>query len=609
MKRKIAEIKPISTNNTTDLGFSSINPQQSGWDETINENNSLIKNDINMSKVDQKVDFESCDIDTLMDDIESKKNTKMVVRFNSAGIIDYASTKVLGIINLAKEDFIGKNINDFNSTLMIHNGTWYEDLKHDFHAQSLTETFIGNEKRWLLWDFEAIINSVASIDAVVATGHEITDFINQRTNSIQNKHKDYLTGLWNRQGLHEQLNLMENKIDQAVAFFIDCWSFSKIIDYYGHHVSDEVILLLGNELQKLNREVSLISRYSESQFVIVCINEFAHPNRIEKMLESLEKNLVSMYTIRDMNFQIDKRIGYSLYPNDTNDLSKLISFSSLAMKESIKLDQISVKRYQKYMSEILEQNVLYAQKLQNAINNNYIEVYFQKIINVVTNEVHSFEELARWNDPELGNVSPKTMFTIAKEANIIDKLEKYLVEKAIIAIKQVNQIWEYRHAKLALNITPASLLDPHFLAYLDGIVEEHDMTSDAISIEISESTFVNSIDLCVERINDFKQHGYSISIDDFGREYSSLAILEDVAFDIIKIDAVFINKIKQPKNQEIVKMIYKIAKFANQLIVAEGVETVYQRDILKRLGCIIQQGYFFNRPEKISAILDRAYDL
>lgn len=606
MKRKPNEPEVLNPFDTRDQGFS---PTDSQIDSKIKDYNVMAINGLLTNVADREVNFDNCDVDTLMDDIEAKKNSKMVIRFNSVGVVEYVSDKVLSIIKSSREDFIGKNISDFNDTLLIINSTWFEDLKHDFHAQSLAESFIGNEKRWLLWDFEAIINSVASIDAVVATGHEITEFINKRTNYVHNKHRDYLTGLWNRQGLHEQLKLMENKINQAVSFFIDCWSFSKIIDYYGYHVSDEVILLLGNELQKFNKDVSIISRYSESQFVIVCINEYANPNRIERMLESLEKNLVSVYAIRDMNFQIDKRIGYSVFPGDTSDLNKLISYSSLAMKESIKLDQISVKRYQKYMSESLEQNVLFAQKLQNAIDKSIIEVYFQKIVNVVTNDVHSFEELARWNDPEFGYISPKTMFSIAKEANIIDKLERYLVEKAFLAFKQVNQVWEYRHAKLALNITPSSLLDPRFLIFLDGMVEEHGLRAEAISIEISESTFVNSIDLCIGRINDFKQHGYGISIDDFGREYSSLAILEDVAFDIIKIDAVFVNKIKQPKNQEIVKMICRIAKIANQLIVTEGVETFDQSDILKKLGCILQQGYFFNRPEKISTILEQAYDL
>lgn len=533
-----------------------------------------------------------------------KSNDKMILCFGVNGQIESVSEKTLSLLKLDNSDLIGKNIFAFSESLGIRNNGLIEEVRQNFHSQSLTELIINEERKWLLWEFEAQLNTDATIGSITATGHEINDFVNSHSNFVQEKNRDYLTGLLNRQGLHEVLALQEGKIDKAASFFIDCWNFSKIVDYYGHHVSDEAILLMANELEKNAGENWLICRYSESQFVLVLQDGESSEESILRMVSNLEKNLISNYNIHEYTFQIDKRIGYAVYPEDTKELSKLVSCSSLAMKESIKLDQISVKRYQKYMSDTLEQNVRLAKKLHEAIETNQVEIYFQKIVDAKSGEVFAFEELARWTDRELGVISPKTMFSIAKEANMIDKLERYLVEKSLGAIQKVSKVFKYRNASLTLNITPASLLDPHFLEFLDNKSNEFGIKPSEICIEVSESTFVNSIDICIKHINDFKNHGYGIAIDDFGREYSSLAILESVSFDIIKIDALFIEKINQAKNQEIIKMIYKIAGMANSKIIAEGVETKNQSEILKQLGCVFQQGYFFNRPDRISTFLE-----
>lgn len=534
---------------------------------------------------------------------ENEDDDRLLFRFDFRGFIDYVSPKTLRILRVSETEVIGKNLIELSKSFGIRDLGFFDDLWKTFHAQHLTEIYIEKSKKWILWNFEAQLGADATIESVVGTGREITDFVQKGNSVVQDKSRDFLTGLLNRQGLYEQLFRLEGQASRAVSYFIDCWSLSKITDYYGYHVSDEVILLMAKEFKRMSQPDWVVSRYSETQFVIVCFNQSASQSRIEKMLEELEMNLTSLYTIREMSFQIDKRIGYALYPQDCLDLSKLVSCSSLAMKESVKLDQVTVKRYQRYMSETLEQNVLYAGKLRDALDRGEVEVFFQKIIDVENDRVVYFEELARWNDRQLGYISPKTMFAIAKEANLLDRLERYLTEKALDSIREVTLHPEFADARLSLNITPASLLDPRFLAFLDGMVQKKQVNPGSVCIEICESTFVNSQDLCIERIAEFRQHGYSIAIDDFGREYSSLAILENVPFDIIKIDAVFVGKIAEEKNQEIVKMICRLGQIAKQSVIAEGVETLQQKNALRQLGCFLQQGYFFNRPQRISSLL------
>jgi len=284
---------------------------------------------------------------------------------------------------------------------------------------------------------------------------------------------------------------------------------------------------------------------------------------------------------------------------NTRDLSKLVSMSSLAMKESKQENQFTIARYQRHMGDTLKQNIITASKLKGALERREIEVHFQKTIDTRTKSFGYLEELARWVDPELGYVSPLVLFSVAKEFNLLDQLEKYLIEEAIKNFIGIRNNPDYINTKLAINLAPSSFMDLTFLTFLNQVVDKCHLKHSDICVEVSESTFVNTLADCVFRINEYRKNGYIIALDDFGKDYSSLAILESVAFDIIKIDKLFIDKIFEKKNQEIVKMIQKIAELSNKEIIAEGVETNNQSTKLIELGCFIQQGYFFHRPEKM----------
>nr|HPJ23576.1 EAL domain-containing protein [Bacillota bacterium] len=204
-----------------------------------------------------------------------------------------------------------------------------------------------------------------------------------------------------------------------------------------------------------------------------------------------------------------------------------------------------------------------------------------------------------WNDQEMGYIPPDVFFQVAKETNQLHRLDSYMVKKSLDSFAKLREKKEYQKAKLTINITPTTLLDKNFFDYFNELVDSHSMSHDDIFIEISETTFINNHNICLERINQFKEKGYLIALDDFGTEYSSLSILEIVDFDIIKIDAHFVQNIDKFNNKEIIKMIRTITSRISKEIVAEGVETKAQSEALVELGCQIQQGYFLHRPENL----------
>ena len=269
------------------------------------------------------------------------------------------------------------------------------------------------------------------------------------------------------------------------------------------------------------------------------------------------------------------------------------------MKEALMTHSTEIIRYSDDMHDKLEYNVIIGNKLRHALDNDLIQVYFQKAINCNDNEVYFLEELSRWQDKDYGFISPEEFFRIAYETKLLGRLDRYMVRKAVAAFKEVKEKYKINNSKLTVNIAPTTLLDQTFGHYLDKVVESNKIDKKQVVIEISEGTFVHNLDLCIERIKDYKNKGYLIALDDFGKEYSSLAILDKVDFDIIKIDALFTQNITEMKNQEIVKMIRRITKITKKEIVAEGVETALQSEILKTLGCAIQQGYYLHKPENL----------
>lgn len=521
---------------------------------------------------------------------KNRQAIEFIMNIDKEGLIYFASNAVLELFSKKAEEVIGKHIIAMNESVGLYDNSWFYEIFNDRFAKNVFEL----NNRWFVCKYEVKLDPDKAVEGIVVIGKEIKEDNKYKNHLLYSKYYDNLTKILNKKGLNERISNLKN-IKKAVSFYIDIWGFTKISNYYGNKVSEEIIKAVAKELKEFIDEQCLIARVSNDRFVVLCLNGKACSSVIKNQLDRFREILVSTFTVNDIEITVDKRIGYAVYPDDTNQLNKLVSLSNLAMSESFKNGKIDIIKYDKCMSSKLETNIVLASKLKNAIRDHLIEVHFQKVVDANDNSVVQLEQLARWTDKDLGYISPPVFFQVAKESNLLDCLERYLIDKAFCAFEKFNK--QYEGAKLAINITPCSLLDPKFVGFLNETAWRYNIEQKNICIEISESTFVNSVDLCIERINQYKGHNYKIALDDFGKEYSSLSILDRVAFDIIKIDAAFVNKISHFKNREIIKMIRRIAKISNKEIIAEGVETILQKETLQKLGCFLQQGFLFHKPE------------
>ncbi|MBN2696454.1 MAG: bifunctional diguanylate cyclase/phosphodiesterase [Bacilli bacterium] len=580
-------LEKLNQNLAPASGYSIINRSELGFTYVLAcENTDLINRGITYK--DQKANASNR--------IPSSKKlvNEMFFNFDRRGLVRFVTEETAARYGKSFSDFYGRSISDFKDIFGLDEKSLLDALKLTNSMQCTNEYGGNGSSMWVHWNFEALTDNEDEIEIIIASGHEITDVINScnRNNLI-----DQQTGLLNQQGLYGHMALIKEDAP-AVAFFIDLWKFSRVNDYYGYNIGDRIITVIADELRYFENAKCSIARFSGDKYVVLCRNVTAA--ELEKNIEILIESANNTYEIEGNEIQVDKRIGYALYPQDADNLDQLISRASLAMQHSTPDNQFTLVRYTRDMGDKLRQNILIASKLRFALAEKIVDIHFQKAVDIKDTCTLYLEELVRWSDNELGYISPLKLFEVAKESNLLETLEKYLVKLAFEKYGMIKKQDNGCITKLAINLAPQSLMDPEFIEYVDACRLETGLDSNDVCIEISESTFVNSLEDCIKRIDEYKARGYLIALDDFGKDYSSLAILERVAFDIIKIDKLFIDKIDDNKNQEIIKMILKIATMANKEIIAEGVETALQSEVLLELGCHIQQGFYLHKPEKMA---------
>ncbi len=529
--------------------------------------------------------------------LQDRANELMYV-LDKDGNFLYANDKTLLEFHCNLKDILGESIFYIYKKLGSVDFSWFETLKNQKQSNSLVKISLDGIERLFFINYKSTFDAKGNLETIVANGNDISFLSDPDKIKEFYSDKDPLTGLTNQYGLFEYIKNL-NDVDVAAIFMIQALHFSEIINYYGHIVGDKLINAIVDDLKKIVSEKCLIVRYTESKFLILCTGS-QNIFELDKYLDRFKQFTTSSYEIGDLSLQIDKKIGYAIYPEDSNSIDELVSLASIALKESIVQSSYTITRFNEEMKDNLKYNVEIANRLRKAIDNNLIQVYFQKVIDCNTDKVFVIEELSRWNDEKFGYIPPVDFFRVAKDTNQLNRLDRYMVSKSIVAFEKLHLTKEFSEAKLTINISPYTLLDINFFEYFDNLVSKSNIKPNDVYIEISETTFVNNIDICLARINQYKEKGYLIALDDFGVEYSSLSILESVNFDMIKIDAHFVRNIDKFSNQEIIKMIRTITEKNSKEIVAEGVETEEQSQVLRNLGCQMQQGYYHHKPENLS---------
>ena len=410
---------------------------------------------------------------------------------------------------------------------------------------------------------------------------------------------DQLTGLRNRRALLDQLDsLVKNKKKQKAEFallFLDIDRFKYLNDTLGHLVGDQILKQVAHRLIDIQKENCTVYRQGGDEFIIV-LEKTGRKSAGEFAQKVLCRFNESFY-FNSQEYYITPSIGISLFPNDGKDAETLIKNADEALyivKEKGKA------HYQFYRSDMQSTgvNILALEAhLRKAIERDELELYYQPQINLLTNEISSFEALLRWNNSEFGFISPAEFIPLAEDTGLIIPIGNWVIERACRQIKD----WTEKTGKpirIAINISPKQFMQLDLVRVIKSSLEKYNIDPSLLEIEITEGAMQDTKET-IPILKRLKDLGIKISVDDFGTGYSSLSYLKQFPIDVLKIDQSFIRDIKyNGKDAAIITTIIHLGNSLGMEVIAEGVEEQSQVDFLTNADCEKAQGFFFARPLK-----------
>lgn len=519
----------------------------------------------------------------------------LITKCKPDGTIVFMSTSYRDYYDNKLDPLEGRSIFELNEMMGNTDHTWFDDVLTKKESSHQSHMMSRGEERFITWKNDCMIDRDGHIEYIISIGNDITDLVKlNKKLEDQNRH-DAVTGLYGQYGLYEVLK--ERTVKRSIVYSMQIHNLDIIRNYYGYSFGDVILKQIGEKITFFLEKKDIIARFDGDQFVVVIINPKAeHEQQLKLMMDD---QLYEDYEITDAKFTFKKTIGCARFPEDATTIEQAISHAILANRHASNQAINRVTCYQEQMIEDLKNNIHMAYKLQLAIKNQSIDVHFQKIVHAVDQSVHYLEALSRWTDDELGVIRPDVFFNIAVNANIVDLLDAYVIEQAILKFQKIKQDPLYQHTRLSLNLSPTTFLIDSFPKKIARFAKQYGISPSDLVIEISENTFVYNLATCKRIIQAYRHEGFMIAIDDFGSQYSSLSILDRIDYDIIKMDGSFIGDLSSEKNRTIIEMIVKLSNQTKKHMIAERVETKHDHDLLLSLGCTLHQGYYFHKPEKM----------
>lgn len=422
---------------------------------------------------------------------------------------------------------------------------------------------------------------------------------------------DPLTGLHNRAQLEKIINQTIEQKQQdthySAVLFLDLDRFKLLNDSYGHHMGDQLLKKIAQRLTSEVAEGHFLGRFGGDEFIIVCpsINSvdedsaLCHVNAYAKqVIRAIGKSFIlnNGHQDEDIEYDIAVSIGGIVFNNPQVNMGYLIQLADIAMYRAKIAGGQQAKIFPLDSQNELTYDSHLIRDMRSAIQQNNFHIYLQPKVNPEGRLIGS-EALVRWLHPERGVLVPSSFIEQAEESNLIIQIGQQVLELVCQKLKHWQQDDRTKELTIAINLSAKQLWQSHFVEQFINTVTSYHIDPSKLIIEVTESLLIQDIRDATEKLVQLKNSGVTISLDDFGTGYSSLNYLHRLPIDEIKIDRSFVQDSTQdPQTDLMVKSIIELAKNFNLSVVAEGVETPSQFNLLKGYGVNVYQGYLFAKP-------------
>ncbi|MGD8593998.1 MAG: EAL domain-containing protein [Gammaproteobacteria bacterium] len=528
-----------------------------------------------------------------------------IVTIDEHGTIESCNPAVQCIFGLGGNDIAGQNITSLFAESSLeefynHCGRGLRYQVDALQANGACE-LVGKRLDGAEFPIEIALSGmrVAGMQLFIAVVRDITERKRAEERLVYLANYDELTGLPNR-------TLFRDRLHQAVAhakrenrlvavLFFDLDHFKKINDTLGHHVGDQLLVGAAARLTSSVRELDTVARLGGDEFMVI-LESIKHVDEVTDIVTNLLEALEKPFMLEGQEAFIAASAGIAIYPFDDVEINNLVKNADTAMFRAKEQGGNTYQYFKSDMNTKAVERLKLESALRHALERNEFELYYQPRVDLYTGAINGMEALLRWNNPQLGAVSPLTFIPLLEETGLIVPVGDWVLKTAC----EQTRVWHeagYSQLKVSVNLSARQFRQKDLVNRFKTIWEASGLVPAYLELEITEGLLVDNVDTVVDILGEFYTHGVQISIDDFGTGYSSLSYLKRFPIHTLKIDRSFVRDIiDDPDDAAITAAIVALARSLRLNIIAEGVETKSQLDYLTSLSCDEVQGFYFSKP-------------
>ena len=524
-------------------------------------------------------------------------SNNMIVRVNDAyiKITGYAFDEIKGteleILSSASKD---AGFYSFMLESINKNGSWEGEV---WSKRKNGEAFLS------LYTINTVKDKNGVILNYVGTLNDITQS-NATKEKIKNlAYYDQLTLLPNRRLLMDRITLAKasskRNDNEGAILFLDLDYFKKINDTLGHDMGDLLLQEVAKRLSTCVREDDTVARLGGDEFVVMLEGLGSQPIVAAAQAETVARKIISAlgqpYQLHTHEYHITPSIGITLFNQHPSGIDQLLGEADIAMYQAKKEGRNTLRFFNQNMQDAINTRAALENDLRKALDEGQFQLYYQIQVDNQSRPSGA-EALIRWIHPERGFLLPSQFIHLAEELNLVESIGEWVLETACAQLKLWQDNALTRELVVSVNVSTKQFRNTNFTSQVKDIANRHAINPKLLMLEVTESVLLEDVDAAINCITVLKEIGIQFALDDFGTGYSSLQYLNQLPLCQLKIDQSFVSNIMTGRNITIINTIIDMSKNLGISVIAEGVETNEQRQILENSGCLKYQGYLFSKP-------------